>query len=150
MGNITRHDRMPLSNIQEVELFDIWGVDFMGPFPSSYGNQYILVGVDYVSKWLEAITLPKNYTQVVVKFLKKIFIRFGVPRALISNGGSYFYNKQLEALLRRYGVHHRIATPYHPQTNGQAEITNRAVKKILEKIVGNSRKDWSTKIDDAL
>ncbi|XP_072071898.1 uncharacterized protein [Arachis hypogaea] len=76
--------------------------------------------------------------------------RFGVPRALISDGGTHFCNKQLEALLLKYGVKHRVATPYHPQTNGQAEISNRELKRNLERTIGNSRKKWSKRLDDAL
>ena len=69
-----------------VELFDVWGIDFMGPFPMSFGNSYILVGVDYVSKWVEAIPCKQNDHRVVLKFLKEnIFSRFGVPKAIISD-----------------------------------------------------------------
>jgi len=76
---------MPLQNIMEVEIFDYWGIDFMGPLPSSYRNVYILVAVDYVSKWVEAIATPKDDARVVIKFLKKnIFSRFGVPRAQLA------------------------------------------------------------------
>ena len=70
---------MPLLSIQEVEIFDVWGLDFMGTFPSSYGNRFILVGVDYVSKWAKAVASPTNDAKVVMKFLKKLFTRFGVP-----------------------------------------------------------------------
>ena len=85
---------MPLNNIIVCELFDVWSIDFMGPFPSSYNNVYIFVAVDYVSKWVEAVALPNNNAGVVIKFLKKnIFTCFGTPRAIISNGGSHFYNK---------------------------------------------------------
>ena len=122
----------------------------MGPFPSSFGKQYILVCVDYVSKWVEAIPSPTNDAKVVIKFLKKLFSRFGVPQAVISDGGSHFCNKQFELLLKKYGVHHRVATPYHSQTSGQVEITYRKIKKILGKTVGSSRKDWASKLDDAL
>ena len=69
----------------------------MRPFSSSFGNQYILVGVDYVSKWVEALATPTNDAKVVLRFLKKIFTRFGVPRAIISDGGSHFYNHQFES-----------------------------------------------------
>ena len=87
---------MPLQNIMEVEIFDGWGIDFVGPIPTSFGNEYILVVVDYVSKWVEAVAAPKNDAKTVVKFLKKnIFARFGVPRVLISDGGSHFRNNQL-------------------------------------------------------
>jgi len=119
-GNISKRHEMPATNIVEVELFDVYGIDFMGPFSSSYGNQYILVVVDYVSKWVEAVALPTNDSKVVVRFLREnIFTRFGTPRAIISDGGSHFYNRQFETLLSKYGVRHKIATPYHPQTSGQ-------------------------------
>ena len=125
---------MPLQNIMEVEVFDCWGIDFVGPFPSSTGNEYILVAVDYVSKWVEAIAIARNDAKIVVKFIKKkIFSRFGVPPILISDGGSHFCNTQLQKVLGQYHVNHRVASPYHPQTNGQVEVSNRELKKILEK-----------------
>ncbi len=91
------------------------------------------------------------YQWVVAKFIKNvIFARFGVPRILISDGGSHFIERCFEALLKKYGVNHRIATPYHPQTSGQVEVSNREIKSILEKTVSRSRKDWASKLDDAL
>ncbi|XP_024014009.1 uncharacterized protein LOC112088089, partial [Eutrema salsugineum] len=133
------------------DIFDCWGIDFMGPFISSYGNQYILFAVDYVSKWVEAIASPTNDSKVIVKLFKSIiFPRFGVPRVVISDGGSHFVNKTLEGLLRKHGVKHKIATPYHPQTSGQVEVSNIQIKAILERTVSSSRKDWSKRLDDAL
>ncbi|KAL5544978.1 hypothetical protein UlMin_008762 [Ulmus minor] len=86
--------KMPLTNILVIELFDVWGIDFMGPFPPSFSNKFILVAVDYVSKWVEAVALPTNDSRVVIRFLKKnIFARFGTPRAIISDGRSHFCNK---------------------------------------------------------
>ena len=130
---------MPQNYILECEVFDIWGIDFMGPFPLSFGNKYILVAVDYVSKWVEAQALPTNDARVVVKFLKKLFSRFGAPRALISDRGTHFCNAQIEKVLKRYGVTHRLATPYHPQSSGQVEVSNRELKRILEKSVTHHR-----------
>ncbi|GKV38977.1 hypothetical protein SLEP1_g46823 [Rubroshorea leprosula] len=150
-GNISRRHEMPLTNILVCDIFDVWGIDFMGPFPSSFDKAYILVAVDYVSKWVEAVACPTNDARVVVKFLKSnIFIRFGTPRAVISDGGKHFCNRQFENLLAKYGVTHKIATPYHPQTSGQVEVSTRELKRILEKTVNLSRKDWSLKLDDAL
>ncbi|GAU45471.1 hypothetical protein TSUD_13140 [Trifolium subterraneum] len=150
-GTITKRDEMSLQGMLEVEPFDCWGVDFMGPFPSSKSNLYILVCVDYVTKWVEAIASPKNDAHTVVNFLKKnIFSRFGVPRVLISDGGKHFINKYLENMLTKYNVKHKVATPYHPQTSGLVEVSNRQIKQILEKTVASSRKDWSLKLDDAL
>ncbi|GJS47037.1 reverse transcriptase domain-containing protein [Tanacetum coccineum] len=103
------------------EVFNVWGLDFMGPFPQSRGNKYILVAVDYVSKWVEAQALPMNDARVV-----------------------------LEKALQRYGVTHKLSTAYHPQSNGQTEVTNRAIKRILERSVGYNPKDWSKKLNDAL
>ena len=150
VGNMSKRDEMPQNFILECEIFDVWGIDFMGPFPNSFGNKYILVAVDYVSKWVEAQALPTNDARVVVKFLKKLFSRFGAPRALISDRGTHFCNVQLEKVLKRYGVTHRLATPYHPQTSGQVEVSNHELKRILEKTVEHHRKDWSDKLDDAL
>jgi hypothetical protein len=142
---------MPLKNIQEVELFDIWGIEFMGSLPSSMGNKYILVGVGYVSKWIEVIASPTNDTRAVIKLFKNnIFPRFGVPRLVISDGGSHFISRIFDKLLRKYGVKHRVATPYHPQTNGQVEVSNREIKQILEKTVSIFRKDWSERLTEAL
>ena len=150
-GNISRRNEMPLQNIIEVEVFDCRGIDFVGPLPPSYGNEYILVVVDYVSKWVEAVAAPKNDAKTVVKFLKKnIFSRFGVPRVLISDGGSHFCNSQLQKVLGHYNVTHKVASPYHPQTNVQAKVSDRELKKILEKTVASTRKDWAIKLDDAL
>lgn len=94
MGNLTRRYEMPLNSILEVELFDVWGVDFMGPFPSSCNHKFILVAVDYVSKWVEAIPSPTADSATVKRlFQKVIFPRFGVPRVVISDGGSHFINR---------------------------------------------------------
>ncbi|RVW46415.1 Transposon Ty3-I Gag-Pol polyprotein [Vitis vinifera] len=151
LGKINTRYQMPQNHICVVEVFDCWGLDFMGPFPPSFGNLYILVGVDYVSKWVEAVACKSNDHKVVLKFLKEnIFSRFGIPRAIISDGGSHFCNKPFSTLLQKYGVRHKVSTPYHPQTNGQAELANREIKRILTKVVNTTRKDWSTKLSDAL
>ncbi|GJZ29438.1 reverse transcriptase domain-containing protein [Tanacetum coccineum] len=112
-GKTSQRDEMPQNSIQVCEIFDIWGIDFMGPFPSSRGNKYILVAVDYLSKWVEAKALPTNDARVVCKFLKI----------------SLFPDL-------KYGVTHRLSTAYHPQTSGQVEVSNRGLKRILERTIG--------------
>ncbi|GJZ47577.1 reverse transcriptase domain-containing protein [Tanacetum coccineum] len=119
-GKISQRDEMPQNSIQVCEIFDVWGIDFMGPFPSSRGNKYILVAVDYLSKWVEAKALPTNDARVFAKVMLK------------------------------YGVTHRLSTAYHPQTSGQVEVSNRGLKRILERTVGENRASWSDKLDDAL
>nr|GEW38212.1 protein NYNRIN-like [Tanacetum cinerariifolium] len=120
-GNISQRDEMPQNSIQVCEIFDVWGIDFMGLFPSSRGNKYILVAVDYLSKWVEAKPLPTNDARVVCKFLKSLFARFGTPVAslVITN-------------------------------SGQVEVSNPGLKRILERTVGENRASWSDKLDDAL
>nr|XP_025685202.1 uncharacterized protein LOC112785994 [Arachis hypogaea] len=120
--SLSKKNEMPQKYIMKLELFDV-----------------------------KAIATSTNVNKVVINSLKKnIFSRFGVPRAVISDRRSHFCNKPLENLLFRCGVKHKVATPYHPKTNGQAEISNRELKRILEKTVRASRKDWSKKLDDAL
>ncbi|XP_014511517.1 uncharacterized protein LOC106770208 [Vigna radiata var. radiata] len=119
--------------IQEVEVFDCWGIDFVGPLSPSFNNEYILMAVDYVSKWMEAAACPKNDASTVIKFLKKqIFTRFGVPRVLISDRGSHFCNDQLAKVLKHYEVKDKVAS------------------LITHKQMAKRKKDWSQKLDDAL
>ncbi|GKD57662.1 reverse transcriptase domain-containing protein [Tanacetum coccineum] len=99
---------------------------------------------------VKAQALPTNDARVVVKFLKGLFAIFGVPKALISDRGTHFCNSQLEKALLKYGVTYRISMAYHPQTNRQTEVTNRAIKRIFERSVGFNPKDWSKKLNDAL
>ncbi|CAM8999213.1 unnamed protein product [Rhodiola kirilowii] len=151
VGNISAKNEMPQVPILVNDVFDIWGIDFMGPFPISCGFAYILVAVDYVSKWVEAIATRCDDAKTVVDFLRtNIFCRYGVPKAIISDQGTHFCNRMMTATLRHYHVHHRTSTAYHPQTNGQAEISNREIKGILEKMVKPTRKDWNQRLNDAL
>ncbi|GJU31919.1 reverse transcriptase domain-containing protein [Tanacetum coccineum] len=108
-GKISQRDEMPQNAIQVCEIFDIWGINFMGPFPSSRGNKDI-----------------------------------------ISDRGTYFCNDKFAKVMSKYGVTHRLATAYHPQTSGQVEVSNRGLKRILERTVGENRASWSDKLDDAL
>ena len=113
----------------------------MGPFPSSFGNLYILLVVDYVSKWVEAIACPRNDVSIMVGFFQRnILSRFGAPRTIISDEGSHFANKVFAKLMSRYEIRHVMGLAYHPQSNGQVEISNREIKKILEKTMNSNRK----------
>nr|GFB48529.1 reverse transcriptase domain-containing protein [Tanacetum cinerariifolium] len=149
-GKLSQKDEMPQNFIQICEIFDVWGIDFMGPFLSFKGNKYILVAVNYLSKWVEAKALPTNDALVVVKFLKYLFSRFGTPKAIISDRGTHFCNDQFLRVMPKYGVTHRLSIAYHPQTSGQVEVTNRRLKCILERTVGENHASWSDKLEDAL
>nr|GFB41166.1 reverse transcriptase domain-containing protein [Tanacetum cinerariifolium] len=141
---------MPQNVIQVCEIFDVWGIDFMGSFPSTRGNRYILVAVDYLSKWVEVKALPTNDARVVVKFLKSLFARFGTPRVIISDHGTYFCNDKFAKVMSKYGVTHRLATAYHPPTSGQVKVSNHGLKRTLERTVGENGASWSGKLKDAL
>ncbi|GKF22257.1 reverse transcriptase domain-containing protein, partial [Tanacetum coccineum] len=137
-GKILQCDEMPQNAIQVCEIFDVWFIEFMGPFPSSRGNKYILVAVDYLSKWVEAKALPTNDA------------RFGTPHAIISDRGTHFCNDQFAKVMLKYRVTHRLSNAYQPQTSGQVEVSNRGLKRILERTIGENHASWSDKLDDAL
>ena len=107
---------MPLQRILVVQIFYVWGIDFMGPFTPSFGNLYILLDVDYVSKWVEAIAYPRNDGNTVMGFIhRNILSRYGALRTIISDEGSHFANKLFAKLLSKYGVRHAMGMTYHPR-----------------------------------
>jgi hypothetical protein len=119
---------MPLTNNLQIELFDVWRIEYMEPFPMSKNYEYILVVVDYVSKWVEAMpcrTADAKHSKKM--FHEIIFSRFGVPRMVISD----FTDMNFHHYLLKHGIRHNVATPYHPQTSGQAETSNKQIKNIL-------------------
>nr|GEW21956.1 reverse transcriptase domain-containing protein [Tanacetum cinerariifolium] len=112
--------------------------------PISPPRKYILVAVDYLSKWVEAKALPINDARVVVKFLKSLF---KTPRAIINDRGTYFCNDKFAKVMSKYGVTHRLATAYHPQISRKVEVSNRGLKRILERTVRENHASWSDKLD---
>jgi hypothetical protein len=124
---------------------------FMGPFKNSHGYEHILVMVDYVYKWVEAMPCRKASTEESISMIKSmIFPHFGTPGILISDGGTHFTGKNFKKYLYKLGIEHRVYRAYHPQTNGQAETSNRQLKSILNKTIEKGGKDWSKKLDRAL
>ena len=107
MGNINKRNEMPLQGIPVVQIFYVWGIDFMGPFPPSFGNLYILLAMDYVSKWVEAIACPKNDANTEVEFIQRnILSSYEAPRTIISDEGSNFAKKLFSKLMSKYEVRH--------------------------------------------
>lgn len=135
-----------------VALFDKWGIDFVGPIePPSVRNSYILVCTDYVTKWAEAKPMKHPRDNNVAKFLYEfIFTRYGVPRELQSDQGPQFTSNLIAALMEEYKIRHGKSSPYHPQANGQVEVTNRELENILTKTVSLHRKDWAAWLLEAL
>ncbi|GKC92950.1 reverse transcriptase domain-containing protein [Tanacetum coccineum] len=134
-------DNFPGETLMEINTKnEPWFTDFVN---------YLVVAVDYVSKWAEAQALPTNDARVLITFLKKLFCHFRMPKALISDRGTHFCNKIMEKTMKRYGVNNRFSTSYHPQTSGQVENMNMALKRILEKTVKDNYAIWSRKLEDA-
>ena len=114
-GGITARNAMPLHYNLQLEIFDVWGIDFMGLFQKSQDSEYILITVDYMTKWVEVLSCQDTNARHARKmFHEVIFPRFGRPRMVISDGGSHFIDKTFKAFLKELGAKHNIATPYHP------------------------------------
>jgi hypothetical protein len=142
---------MSLTSNLQIDIFSVWGIDFMGPFPNSEGCEYILVAVDYVSKWVEALPcVAADAMHSKKMFHEVIFPRYGVPRIVFSDGGSHFIDRTFQKALSKVGVDHQIATLYHPQMSGQAEIANKQIKNILQKTVNQMGRSWRSKLNEAL
>jgi len=147
----TPRDEMPLQPQVTFEPFDKWGIDFIEPIdPPSKKKKYIIVCTDYLSKWVEMKAINVEIEEKVVEFLSEnVFYKFGYPRELVTDQGSQFTSNMIEDLLSQHKIKHRISTPYHPQANGQVEVTNRALEGILTKVVSSSKKDWADKLVEA-
>jgi transposase InsO family protein len=131
-GNINARDMMPLTTNLQIDIFDVWGIDFMGPFPKSEGCEYIVVAIDYISKCVEALPCQvENPLHSKKMFHEVIFLRFAVSLIVISDEGSHFVDQTFRKAVTEVGVNHRIATPYHPQRSGQTGTSNKQIKNIL-------------------
>ncbi|GJX44248.1 reverse transcriptase domain-containing protein [Tanacetum coccineum] len=122
----------------------------------SWGRSRLHDGTSTYSWWLTTSqngltkALPTNDARVVWKFLKSLFARFDTPRAIISDRDTYFCNDQFAKVMLKCGVTHCLSTAYHPQISGQVEVSNRGLKRILERTIGENYASWSDKLDNAL
>ncbi|PKI72126.1 hypothetical protein CRG98_007513 [Punica granatum] len=118
----------------------MWGMDVIGPITpkASNGHLFILVAIDYFTKWIEAITLVSVTAKAVACFLKRdIIARYVVPATLITGNAKNLNNKLIDELCAQFKIQHRNSSPYHPQMNGAVEAANKNIKKILEKMIVN-------------
>jgi transposase InsO family protein len=127
-------------------------MDFIGPItPASWGAIWILTATEYYTKWVEAIALRRAMGAAVANFTKEnIVCHFGIPRRIISDNGTPFSNREVKQLLERYNVTHNTSTPYYPKGNGQAEVTNKRLLRILNKTVHDNGKNWKEELPIAL
>ena len=148
MGKPTPKDEIPMQPQVTFEPFEKWGMDFVGPInPPSKQKQYIIVCIDYLTKWAETKTIKATTEEKVAEFLREnTFYKFGYPREFVIDQGSQFTSNLIEGLLTHHMIKHKTSTPYHPQDNGKVEVTNRALEGILTKVVRNSRKDWANRL----
>ncbi|GJX40995.1 reverse transcriptase domain-containing protein [Tanacetum coccineum] len=149
----TQRDECHKNSNQFLKFFDIWAL-YYGAVPVLRGNKYMTCGLPITCQnWVEskALQIPQPMMpRVVLQFLKTLFSRFGAPRAIISDRGTHFCNDQFAKVMLKYRVTHRLSTAYHPQTSGQVEISNRGLKRIFKRTVGENCASWSDKLDDAL
>jgi hypothetical protein len=149
--NMNSRNAMPLTTNLQIELFDVWRINYIGPFPKSGNFEYILVAIDYVSKWVEALPCRSaDHKSSIRMFEETIFLRFSARRLVISDGGSHFIDKRFEKYLMNHGIQHNVATPYHPQTRGQVETSNKQIENIQQKTVDQMGIKWKDKLLEAL
>eukprot|EP00253_Pinus_taeda_P026082 PITA_26082 len=149
MGQPNHRDEIPLNPQGILEPFERWALDFSGSInPPSNQRVYILV---CMTKWVEAKALIRANEESVLAFLfEEIFVRFGVPRELVTDGGPPFNSYGFKTTLKKYLIHHRMTTPCHAQANGQVEGTNKVIESILTKTMKENRRDWSQRLFEAL
>nr|GEW66817.1 reverse transcriptase domain-containing protein [Tanacetum cinerariifolium] len=150
MYHLSRLENPQKDVFENKDINENFPLDTLGKISSGSTPWYILVAVDYLSKWVEAKALPTNDAPVVVKFLKSLFARFETPRAIISDRRTHFCNDKFAKVMSKYVITHRLATAYHPQTIGHVEVSNQGLKRILERTDGENRASWSKKLEDAL
>jgi hypothetical protein len=134
----------PLHPIPIGQPFHRIGIDYVGPLPpSSKGNKYIIVAMDYLTKWPEAKPVRNADAKSTVKFIyEDIICRHGCPGEILTDRGTHFNNQLLHELLQKFEVPHRMSTPYHPQTNGLVERFNRTLIEALAKTTTSHIKNW--------
>eukprot|EP00253_Pinus_taeda_P020089 PITA_20089 len=150
-GRPSQSDEMPLKPQLVIEPFERWALDFVGPInPPSNQKTYILMETKYVTKWVEAEALPRATEEFVIQFMLHLFVRYGLPREIITDSGPQFAGNRIATTLNNYHVQHKITTPYHPQANGQVESSNKIIETIFTKTFASYRRDWAARLPEAL
>ena len=138
LGRPLPSTEMPLISVNPSLTFEIWAIDFIGPFPipaKRTGARYIITAVEYVTKWAEAEPVDTFSSEIATNFIyENIITRFGCPITLISDQGSHFFNKTIKTLTYQFQIDHRRSIAYHPQSNGAIEAFNKTLTKGLTKI----------------
>ncbi|XP_058762570.1 uncharacterized protein LOC131635951 [Vicia villosa] len=145
-----RHANMHLAPPHELKSisspwpFSTWGMDLLGPFPiGSYQNKYLVVAIDYFTKWIKAEALAKITAQNMLRFYKRnVLARFGVPQAIITDNGTQFTDRKFQEFVSKLGTKKHFTSVEHPQTNGQAEAANRVILRGLKRRLDEAKRAW--------
>jgi hypothetical protein len=141
---------MPLAPQLNLQAFDKWSIDFVGPINplgKSIGARYIIIAIKYLNRWAEAREVKDCSATTAARFIfYDIITRFGCPKILMSDQGTHFINKTVEAMTEEFVVHHQKSTPYHPQENGTLEALNKILETTLNKICNVNRDDWDLRV----
>jgi transposase InsO family protein len=146
----SRRDEMPLAPQLTLQVFKKWAIDFVGPIKPrgrSTGDRYIFTVTEYLTRWAEARAVKECSAAIAAQFIfDDIITRFGCPKILMSDQGTHFINKTIEALTQEFEVHHHKSTPYHPQDNGTVEAFNKILETTLTNIFSVNKDDWDLRI----
>jgi hypothetical protein len=150
--NIQRNPATQLTGVESPIPFAMWGLDIVGPFPVSTGQaKFIFVAVDYFTKWVEALAVPKITQGAATKFVFKcIMCRFGVPMHIVTDNGTQFTGGEFTRLCENMGTRIHFSSVYRPQGNGQVEVTNRAIVQGLKKKVEQAKGSWADLLPEIL
>ena len=143
----------PLTPIIPISPFEKWGIDFVGPINpvSARRNRYIILAIDYATKWVEARPTRKNDATTAATFLfEEIMMRFGHPLEIVSDRGTHFHNDVICDITTKYLINHRKTTPYNPKANGLTKRANGIIGKVLNKLVAAHKTDWDLKLPSAV
>eukprot|EP00253_Pinus_taeda_P024379 PITA_24379 len=148
----TRRPPAPLQLVAVAGPFAKWGIYFMTCNPTSAGGHgYIIVAVDYFTKWAEAMpTLKNNGETTALFFFNHVVSRFDVPQAIVTDHGLHFRNHMMVELASKLGMSHDSSTPYYPQANRQVEAINKVLKRMLQRMIGVHKWSWHLILYSAL
>nr|XP_017250520.1 PREDICTED: uncharacterized protein LOC108221132 [Daucus carota subsp. sativus] len=150
-SNVPRVSPVLPSSVLSPIPFAVWGIDIMGPFPRAKGDlRYLLVSIDYMTKWVEAKAMRTINQQDVIRFMDNILMRFGLPRVLVSDNGPQFIGSDFESYLAERGIKHKKSSVAYPQGNGQVEVTNRILLRGIEKRLEESKSKWPEELPHVL
>ena len=151
-NNLIRQPSEELTPMTAPWLFAQWGLDIMGPFPTALRQlKFLVVDIDYFTKWVEAKPLATITEKSICTFIwRNIICRYGIPRVLVSDNGKQFDNSAFRNFCLELGIKNHYSSPAHPQVNGQVEVTNRTLLKIIKTRLEGAKGIWPNELPSVL